>query len=36
MSRDNGFSWYTHGAYIMTEIKEYNIRAHRYGMVALR
>jgi len=34
MSRDNGFLWYTHSTYI-TEIKEYDIRAHVYSMVAL-
>jgi len=36
MSRDNGSSWCTHGAHIVTEIKEYDIRTHGYGMVALR
>ena len=35
-SRDMGFSWCIHGAYIVIEIKEYDIRAHRYGMLALR
>jgi len=35
-SRDNGSSWCTHGAYMVMEIKEYDIRAHGYGMVALR
>jgi len=34
--RDMGFSWYIHGAHIMMEIKEYDVRAHRHGMVALR
>jgi len=36
MLRDNGSSWCTHGAYMVMEIKEYDIRAHGYGMVALR
>jgi len=36
MSRDNGSSWCTHGAHMVTEIKEYDIRAHGYGRVALR
>jgi len=36
MSRDNGSSWCTHGTHMVTEIKEYDIRAHGYGMVALR
>jgi len=36
MSRDNGSSWCTHGIHMVTEIKEYDIRAHGYGMVALR
>jgi len=36
MSRDKGFSWYTHGAYMVTEIKEYDIRAYGHGIVALR
>ena len=36
MSRDNGFSWCTHGAHMVIEIKEYDIRAHVYSMVALR
>jgi len=35
-SRDNGSSWCTHGAYMVMEIKEYDIRVHGYGMVALR
>jgi len=35
-SRDNGSSWYAYGAYMVMEIKEYNVRAHRHGMVALR
>jgi len=35
-SRDNGSSWYTHGAHMVTEIKEYDIRAYGYDMVALR
>jgi len=35
-SRDNSSSWYTHGAHMVTEIKEYNVRAHGHGMVALR
>ena len=28
-----GSSWCIHGAYIVTEIKEYDVRAHGYGMV---
>jgi len=36
MSRDMSFSWYTHGACMVMEIKEYDVRAHEYGMVALR
>ena len=36
MSRDNGFSWCTHGTCMVTEIKEYDVRAHGHGMVALR
>jgi len=36
ISRDNGSSWCIHGAHIVIEIKEYDIRAHGYGMVALR
>jgi len=35
-SRNNGSSWCTHGAHMVMEIKEYDIRAHGYGMVALR
>ena len=35
-SRDNGSSWCTHGAHMVTEIKEYDVRAHEHGMVALR
>jgi len=35
-SRDNGSSWCTHGTHMVMEIKEYDIRAHGYGMVALR
>jgi len=35
-SRDNGSSWYIHGTYMVTEIKEYDIRTHGYSMVALR
>jgi len=35
-SRDMGSSWYTHGACMVTEIKEYDVRAHGHGMVALR
>jgi len=31
--RDDGSSWCTHGAHMVTEIKEYDIRAHGYGMV---
>ena len=33
MSRDNSFSWYIYGAYMVMEIKEYDIRAYGYGMV---
>jgi len=36
MSRDMGFSWCTHGARMVIEIKEYNIRAYEHGIVALR
>ena len=36
MSKDMGFSWYTHGACMVTEIKEYDVRTHEHGMVALR
>jgi len=36
ISRDNGSSWYTHGAHMVMEIKEYDIRVHGYGMIALR
>ena len=32
-SRDMSFSWYTHGVHMVMEIKEYDIRAHGYGMV---
>ena len=35
-SRDKNSSWYTYGTYMVMEIKEYDIRAHGYGMVALR
>jgi len=35
-SRDNDSSWCTHGAYMVMEIKEYDIRVYGYGMVALR
>jgi len=36
MSRDMDSSWCTHGACIVMEIKEYDVRAHGYGMMALR
>jgi len=36
MSRDKGSSWCIYGAYIVTEIKEYDVRAHGHGMVVLR
>ena len=36
MSRDMSSSWCTHSAYMVTEIKEYDIRAHGHGMVALK
>jgi len=37
MLRNMGFSWYTHGAHMYDrEIKEYDVRAHGHGMVALR
>jgi len=36
MSRDNGSSWCTYNAHMVIEIKEYDIRIHGYGMVALR
>jgi len=31
-----GSSWYTHGTHMVTEIKEYDIKAHEHGMLALR
>ena len=31
-----GFSWYTHSAHIVMEIKEYDVRTYRHGMIALR
>ena len=34
-SKDYGSLWCTHGVYMVTEIKEYNIRTHVYGMVTL-
>ena len=36
MSRDMSSSWCTHGAHMVMEIKEYDIRAYGYGIVALR
>ena len=36
MSRDMGSTWCIHGAHMVTEIKEYNVRAHGHGMVVLR
>ena len=36
MSRNMSSSWCTHGAHMVTEIKEYDVRAYRYSMVALR
>ena len=36
MLRDMSFSWCTHGACIVMEIKEYDVRVHGHGMVALR
>jgi len=36
MSRDMGSSWCTHGACIVIEIKEYDVRAYKHGIVALR
>jgi len=36
ISRDMGSSWDTHGACMVMEIKEYDVRAHGYGIVALR
>ena len=36
ISRDKGSSWYTHDVHMVTEIKEYDVRAHGHGMVALR
>ena len=35
-SMDMGSSWCTHGACMVTEIKEYDVKAHEHGMVALR
>jgi len=35
-SRDMGSSWYTYGAYMVIEIKEYDVRAYEYDIVALR
>ena len=35
-SRDKSSSWYIYGVCMMTEIKEYDVRAHVYGMLALR
>ena len=34
--RNNGFSWYTHGAHMVMEIKEYDVRAHGHSIVVLR
>ena len=34
-SMDMGSSWCTHGACMVTEIKEYDVRAHEHGMIAL-
>jgi len=36
MSRDNGSSWCIHNTYMVTEIKEYDVRAHGHSMVVLR
>jgi len=36
MSRDIGSSWCTHDAYMVMEIKEYDVRVHGHGMLALR
>ena len=36
MSRDMSSSWYTHSVHMVTEIKEYDIKAYEHGMVALR
>ena len=36
MPRDNSSSWYTHGAHMVMEIKEYDVRAHVGSMVTLR
>jgi len=36
MSRDNGSSWCTHGVHIVTEIKEYDVRAYGHGIVTLK
>jgi len=35
-SRDMGSSWYTHGVHMYSGDSEYDVRAHVYGMVALR
>ena len=34
--RNMDSSWYTYGAYMVTEIKEYDVRAYGHGIVALR
>ena len=36
ISRDMGSIWCIHGACIVMEIKEYDVRAHGHSMVALR
>ena len=36
ISRDMSSSWCTHGAYMVMEIKEYDVRVYEHGMVALR
>ena len=35
-SRDIGSLWYTYGTHMVTEIKEYDVRAHGHDMLALR
>ena len=36
MSGNISSSWYTHGVCMVMEIKEYDVRVHKHGMVALR
>jgi len=34
--RDMSSTWHTHGACMVMEIKEYDVRAYRHDMIALR